>query len=98
MWIFIALVEIYDVYLSIKLADFLYENELNPIGKYLIKIDDGDVALFMAFKIGAIISVLSGIIILFVTKRIRIAWTFLGLAFVSRLILLLFLETGHLWF
>ena len=94
MWVFIAFVEIYDMYLSIKLSDILYEQELNPIGRFLMRLDGGDVALFMALKMSAILIVLTGIIMFFYTKRNIIAWIFLILAFLSRLILLLFLE----WF
>jgi len=33
MWIFVGAVELYDVYYSIKLAEYLYDNELNPYWK-----------------------------------------------------------------
>lgn len=48
---FVAFVSAYDLYWSIALQDSLYECELNPIGCWLIEMDDGGVALFMAAKL-----------------------------------------------
>jgi len=45
----------YDTYLSIKYRDSLYESELNPIGRWLIEQDQGDVALFMGIKMAGTI-------------------------------------------
>ena len=49
--IVILMVSAYDVYLSIKLQDLLPETEKNPVGRWLIQIDNQDVALFMAAKL-----------------------------------------------
>ena len=46
----IAAVAAYDVYLSIKFQHVLYSMEENPLGKWLIALDNGDVALFMTAK------------------------------------------------
>ena len=46
----ITLVSCYDVYASIKYQEVLYSNEENPIGRWLIRLDNGDVALFMTVK------------------------------------------------
>jgi hypothetical protein len=58
-WIFIALVASIDVYFAIKLQNELYNNELNPVGKWLMDMDGGDVALFMALKFLGTLIVLS---------------------------------------
>ena len=47
----IGLVGAIDVYWSIKTADHLNENELNPVGRWLIKFDNGSVATFMGIKV-----------------------------------------------
>lgn len=49
-WLFIGCVGTYDTYLSIKAGEGLYEFEKNPIGRWLIEIDDGGVAFFMAIR------------------------------------------------
>ena len=95
-WFFVAFVEVYDVYWSIKLQDSLIENELNPIGSFLLSLDGGDVALFMAMKVSAIIMILGSLPVILSDKP-RLAWILLGVIFVSRLALFVFLETGHLW-
>lgn len=48
---FILFVAAYDIYVSIQLQSVLYENELNPIGRWLIELNNGSVALFMAVKL-----------------------------------------------
>lgn len=96
LWFFISFVEVYDIYLSLKYQDTLYENELNPIGKFLIDLDGGDVALFMTAKVAGIIMLITAIPLLLFFKKKRLAWTFLLLAFTSKLAVLCFLEFGHL--
>ena len=39
-----------DVYWSFKTQEVLLQTEQNPIGTWLIKVDHGDVALFMTLK------------------------------------------------
>lgn len=97
LWLFVGFVECYDIYWSIKLADTLYQNELNPIGKLLIQLDDGNVAFFMTLKIMIMGLVLTTIPLLFKVKQKVLAWTILLLAALSRLGVLIFLEAGHHW-
>ena len=60
--IFVAIilfVSMNDVYWSFKTRDTLLEDELNPIGRWLIRLDDGDIALFMTAKmLGTIVVVM----------------------------------------
>lgn len=97
VWLFVGFVEVYDVYWSIKLQDMLVQNEINPVGKFLLSMDGGDVALFMAMKVSAIIMILGSLPAILVSDRPKLAWSLLGVIFISRLALFLFLETGHLW-
>jgi len=96
-WLFVGFVEAYDVYWSIKLQDTLYDNELNPIGKFLMSSDDGDIALFMSLKVAAIILILGSLPAIMFADKAKLAWFLLGIVFISRLALFVFLETGHLW-
>jgi hypothetical protein len=96
-WLFVGFVECYDVYWSIKLQDTLYGNELNPIGRFLISLDGGDIALFMTMKVAAIILILGMLPIILWSHKVKIAWLLLSILFISRLGLFVFIETGHLW-
>lgn len=94
-WMFVGFVEAYDVYWSIKLQDVLINNERNPLGRFLISLDGGDVALFMALKVAAIFLVLGALPVI-LWKKEKVAWLLLGVVFISRLALFIFLEAGHL--
>lgn len=50
MWLFIAIVSALDVYCSIKYQFELLADEMNPLGRWLMQLDGGSVALFMACK------------------------------------------------
>lgn len=67
--VFISLVASYDSYLAVKLRDTLYSEELNPLGRMLIRMDNGDVALFMGAKMLGTISVLGILLFLYYYKE-----------------------------
>ena len=67
--VFISLVASYDSYLAVKLRDTLYSEELNPLGRLLIRMDNGDVALFMGAKMLGTISVLGVLLFLYYYKE-----------------------------
>ena len=50
MWLAIGLISAIDLYWAIKNQDLMLEMEENPIGRWLLLKDDGDVALFMGIK------------------------------------------------
>lgn len=50
LWIFIACTCAIDVYFSVRLAKSLPEMEMNPIGRWLLRLDGGSAALFMSVK------------------------------------------------
>jgi len=97
VWLFVGFVECYDIYWSIKLQETLYGNELNPVGRFLISLDGGDVALFMAMKVAIILLILGTLPLILWSHKPKVAWLLLGIIFISRLALFVFLETGHLW-
>ena len=39
-----------DMYWTVATQDYLLENELNPVGRWLIQMDQGRVALFVSLK------------------------------------------------
>ena len=80
-----------DVYWSIALQDMLLENEQNPVGKWLIQMDDGSVALFMALKtfgLGCVASLLTCAYLL----RCRYTMVVLSVVTLAQICLLIYLE------
>lgn len=90
-WVFIALVASIDVYFAIKLQSELYDNELNPIGRWLMDMDGCDVALFMAFKFLGTLIVLSGYPIIKSHFSIKWAHRYILIAAFLQFLLLMFL-------
>jgi len=80
-------VECLDVYYSIKLQDSLYENELNPVGRYLIRLDGGNVAIFMAVKVATISIVMASLPLLYCFRK-KLAWILLGIFSLKKALLL----------
>ena len=93
MWLFVACVSAVDIYWSVLLHEILHETELNPIGSYLIKVNDQKIATFMAMKsIGT--SIVLGLLILIYGINRKVAWCVIVGVFVFQLLLMLFLTGG----
>ena len=73
LWVFIGMASAVDVYVSIKTQEYLYEMEMNPIGRFLIEADKGDIALFMGTKVAGTVVALGILILLYQFKR-KWAW------------------------
>lgn len=73
MWLAIGLISSIDLYWAIKNQDLMLEMEENPIGRWLLFKDDGDVALFMGVKMAGTTLAL-GILIFLYHYRKRLAW------------------------
>lgn len=69
LWLFIGTVAAYDVYLSVKYQDTLQFEEVNPLGKWLLQIDNGSVAVFMGCKFLGTLIALGTVILLYCYKR-----------------------------
>ena len=69
LWLFIGVVAAYDVYLSIKYQEVLQYQELNPLGRWLLKLDGGKVAVFMGCKFLGTLVVLGVIQLLYFYRR-----------------------------
>lgn len=64
----ILFVSVYDTWLTIRFEECMMQHEENPIGRWLIKIEGGDVGLFVRFKVAGTIFVMT---VLGVMYRIR---------------------------
>ena len=73
LWLSIGIISAIDIYWSIFLQEVLIETELNPIGKFLIGVSGGDIALFMFCKVVGLVVVL-GILTILYHYRKRLAW------------------------
>jgi hypothetical protein len=75
--LFVGLVSTYDTYLTVKYQHYLHENEVNPICRWIMALDQGpltgsdNMAVFLALKFGGGAIVLTAIPLLFWFRR---AW------------------------
>jgi hypothetical protein len=92
---FIAAVSMYDVYWSFKVQDVLIEYEQNPIGTWLINLDNGDIALFMTIKMMGTMVVILAIPGLYFFRR---CWGLICCTAVGtfQALLLCYLNFGHI--
>lgn len=70
-WFLIAAVSSLDLYLAIKLQSVLYDYEENPIGRVLMDLDGGGVALFMGIKCLGTCTVLGILFVLWAYNKKR---------------------------
>jgi len=91
IWALIGSIETFDIYCSIKLQETLSIYEKNPIGKFLIQLDDGDVALFMTMKAATMMMLLGIIPVIYALGRKITAWIMMFVILISR-----FLVFGYL--
>tara|TARA_Y100001938_G_scaffold140278_1_gene208255 strand:- start:2213 stop:2617 length:405 start_codon:yes stop_codon:yes gene_type:complete len=73
LWVFVGLVAATDVYWSIINQEQLYQIELNPLGKFILKVSSGDVAPFMGLKVAGTVIVLGILTVMYNYKR-QWAW------------------------
>jgi len=73
LWVFVGLVAAIDVYWSIINQEQLYQIELNPLGKFILKVSSGDVAPFMGLKVAGTVIVLGVLTVMYNYKR-QWAW------------------------
>jgi hypothetical protein len=62
--IFVAGVSVYDGYLVVRTGSMIRDFELNPVGQYLIKCDDGDIDVFLRVKAAGTVVSLVGLCVL----------------------------------
>jgi hypothetical protein len=62
--VFVAGVSIYDGYLVVRTGSMITDFELNPVGQYLIKCDDGDIDVFLRVKAAGTVISLVGLCVL----------------------------------
>jgi hypothetical protein len=89
--LFVGAVSFYDGYLVVRTGDMIEEFEKNPVGLYLIQIDNGNPSVFLRVKAAGTILVLAALS--FLHKRSeRIAGPIALALFAFQTGLLIFLE------
>ena len=68
-WAIVCYVAAVDVYYSIHTQSTLLQDELNPMGVWLIRLDGGSIGLFMACKLAGTSFVLCIVPLLFLYRR-----------------------------
>jgi len=91
-WIW--LVSMLDHYLTIKLQQTIAKDEHNPIGRFLIELDSGSVALFMTTKM-VCLWIIAGIILSIYKDNKKRAYICVIALSLSQLLLLLYFFWGH---
>lgn len=89
--LFVGAISFYDGYLVVRTGDMIQQFEKNPVGLYLIKIDNGNPSVFLRVKAAGTILALVGLSFLHRrSKRLAAPIAFALLAFQTGL--LIFLE------
>ena len=88
----IGYISAYDLYLAISFSEELILNEQNPLGRYLIKVNNGNIALFMGLKFAGTITCLAILVVLYQCKK-SWAWICISAITLFQISLLLYLIT-----
>lgn len=69
LWSFIGFVSAIDSYFVIRFRELMADMEQNPIGSYLIQLDDGHVGVFLRTKAAGTIAVLTVLAVLYLARH-----------------------------
>lgn len=94
-FLWILLVSLIDHYLTIKLQDTILEEEQNPVGKFLIELDDG-VALFMTIKMLCLWIIFFILLSIYNDSKIKAYICTIALSIAQFLLILYFIWGHHL--
>lgn len=86
----IAIVSAIDLYFIGKTRTIIEESEENPLGKYLIHLDNGDISIFIAVKF---LGTLLALYILFKLHRLQFKYTLFitSVIAIAQILLLIYL-------
>jgi len=59
LWLFIGLVSLFDGFLVVRFSDAILDHEKNPVGLYLLALNDGSPSIFLRTKAAGTLVVLS---------------------------------------
>lgn len=91
-FLWILLISMLDHYLTIKFQDTIMTDEINPFGRFLLRLDGGSVALFMTLKM-LFLWVIAAIILSLYQIKKRFAYAcLLALSMVQLFLIYVFLS------
>lgn len=61
----IGLVSLYDTFLIVKYSESLWLMEENPVGRWLLEINDQDVSVFVRIKLAGTLLVMSTLVLMY---------------------------------
>lgn len=65
LWLFVIFVSVFDGYLAVRYRHELPRTELNPLGRWLIRLNDDQVWLLVAAKFTGTIAAATAVLLLF---------------------------------
>jgi len=89
-WAFILFASAHDGYLLIANRQTMWVAELNPVGKWLIQLNGGDIWLLLAMKTMGTVMAAAVLLVLYWTRP-RVGWIACAAVAAFQLALLLFL-------
>ena len=99
----VVFVSAYDSYLTVMYVDSLQSLELNPVGRYMMGLDDPltgctpHIAVFLGCKFAGTILVLFVLQLLWVWRRQLSSMVAMKVAFAQTLLAFMLLFGGHKW-
>tara|TARA_Y100000310_G_scaffold65019_1_gene60540 strand:- start:2142 stop:2486 length:345 start_codon:yes stop_codon:yes gene_type:complete len=93
LWIGIGLMSAYDAFWLVKNREFISSIEKNPLGLWLIELDDGDVSIFVSLKLAGTMLALGILALLYRYKR-RWAWVCVVSVFIVQVFVIWYVIYG----
>lgn len=90
LWLFVIFVSVLDGYLALRYRDTLWRHELNPLGRALLSLGEGQVWLLLGVKFAGTV-IAAGLTLWIFEQRPRWGLTIAAYLALAQLVLLLFL-------
>lgn len=74
LWLFVIFVSVLDGYLAIRFRHELHTTELNPMGRWLIQLNGGQVWVLLAAKFVGTVAAATAVLVLY-SRRPRLGMT-----------------------
>jgi hypothetical protein len=65
LWLFVIFVSVFDGYLVLRFRDEMHKTELNPVGRWLIQLNGGQVWLLLATKFAGTVVAATVVLLLY---------------------------------
>jgi hypothetical protein len=65
LWLFVIFVSVFDGFLAVRYRHDLHATELNPLGRWLIKFNSGQVWLLVAVKFAGTIAAATAVLMIY---------------------------------